>query len=59
MKKKLIKEYALYKGDELIAIGTKIQLANKLGVKLRTIEFYLTPTHKKRNKGNAKTLIEV
>lgn len=58
---KKLKEYALYKGDDLIAMGNKIQLAAKLGVKVRTIEFYTTPTYKRRAKGSfkRKALIEI
>ena len=47
-----MKIYALYKGEQLLATGTLIQIAYKMGVKLRTIQFYKTPTYKKRNKGN-------
>lgn len=43
--------YALYKGDEILTIGTKKELALYLGVKERTINFYSTPTYRKRNKG--------
>lgn len=43
--------YALYKGDEILTIGTKKELALYLGVKERTIHFYSTPTYRKRNKG--------
>lgn len=46
----MIKYYALYKGDNFILSGTKYQLANYLKVKLRTIDFYLTPTYNKRIK---------
>lgn len=54
-----MKIYALYKGEECLAIGTKIQIAYKTGVKLRTIVFYDTPTYKKRSKNskNRRTLI--
>ena len=48
MKKEKI--YALYKGDSFIAMGTKKELADYLGVTVRTISFYSTPTHKRRNK---------
>lgn len=43
-----IKEYALYKGDRFIDIGTKEYLANLLNVKKETIEFYASPTKLKR-----------
>ena len=46
------KEYALYKGEELLAIGTKKKLADKFKVKVETISFYTTPTKLKRNKSN-------
>ena len=49
---KKYKEYALYKGEELLAIGTKRELAEKFNVKESTITFYMTPTKLKRNKGN-------
>lgn len=45
-------QYALYKREECLAIGTLIQIAYKMGVKYRTIKFYLTPTYKKRIKGS-------
>lgn len=43
--------YALYKGDELVGIGTRDELAEMLGVKRRTIYYASTPTAFKRNKG--------
>ena len=42
--------YVLYYGDELLTVGTKKELAKYLGVTVRTISFYSTPTHKRRNK---------
>jgi len=44
------KEYALYKGDECLAIGTIEEIAEQVGVKYRTIHFYTTPTYKRRVK---------
>lgn len=43
-----VKEYALYKGDELIGTGTVKELAKKLGVKPSTISYYHTPTYVNR-----------
>lgn len=56
-----MKQYALYKGDTLLAIGTPLQIAYKMGVKLRTITFYKTPTYKRRrSKGkNYRELVEI
>lgn len=34
------KEYALYKGEKLLGIGTKKELAKMLGIKTSTINFY-------------------
>lgn len=55
------KEYALYKGEELLAIGTKKELADKFNVKEKTITYYMTPAHLKRNSkshiGNYKVVI--
>lgn len=58
MQKKV--EYALYKGEDIIAIGTKKEIAEQLGIKEDTVRFYGTPTWKKRNKGsNHKILIKL
>lgn len=56
-----MKQYALYKGDTLLAMGTILQIAYKMGVKYRTIQFYKTPTYlKRRSKGkNYRELIEI
>lgn len=45
-----MKEYALYKGDKFIDIGTKEYLAKLLNVRKETIEFYASPTKLKRAK---------
>ncbi|CUL63535.1 hypothetical protein [Listeria monocytogenes] len=41
-------EYALYKADELLIIGTVEELAEFKKVKRETILFYATPTYQKR-----------
>ena len=41
-------EYAIYKGDDFIDIGTPKELSEKLGIKESTIEYYGTNTHHKR-----------
>nr|DAW57755.1 MAG TPA: hypothetical protein [Caudoviricetes sp.] len=38
------KEYALYKGDNLLKIGT----AEELGIKRETVLFYKSPAYNKR-----------
>lgn len=47
-----MKEYALYKGEECLAIGTIKEIADKMKVKKRTIIFYRTPTYQKRVKAS-------
>ena len=52
--------YALYKGDTVLTIGTKEELAKYLNVKPRTIDFYGRPCYRKRNKkGNCYIVIRI
>ena len=59
MKKELYSEYALYKGDKLLGIGTIPELSKKLKLNPRTLRWYSSPASRKLNKGNAKTLIRI
>lgn len=43
-----VKEYAVYKGEDFIAVGTKLELAKELNVKPETIKFYTTPSYQRR-----------
>ncbi|WP_242488466.1 hypothetical protein [Bacillus sp. TH22] len=43
-----LKEYAIYKGESLICIGTVQECAQYLGVLPKTILFYKTPSYIKR-----------
>lgn len=45
-------QYALYKGDELLHIGTIKEIAEAENVKRDTIHHYQTPTYLKRRKNN-------
>lgn len=45
---KIKKEYALYKGDKFLDLGTAEELAKKFNVKKETIKFYCTNTYLKR-----------
>ena len=38
------------KGIDVLTVGTKQELAVYLNVSIRTIEFYSSPTYRKRNK---------
>lgn len=42
-------EYAVYKGDDLLCIGTAIECAQQLKVKPATIQWMATPAGKKRS----------
>lgn len=47
-----VKEYALYKGDELLAMGTKREIAEQLGVSANTVSYYGTPVYARRTNDN-------
>lgn len=51
--------YALYKGDDLIIIGTIDEIANLLNIKKESVRFYKTPTYKKRTTENARRLVSL
>ena len=42
------KQYALYKGESCLCIGTIVQIARIRGVKKQTIKYYRMPTYQKR-----------
>lgn len=56
-------EYALYKGDKLLSIGTVYQIANEMNIKLSTVLSYKSKSYKeglkKRNAKNARELIAI
>lgn len=53
-----MKEYALYKGDDIIAVGTVKEIAQEVDVKPSTLHFYKSPAYQKRGTGvNRKVLI--
>lgn len=56
-----LKVYALYKGEELLAIGTADELANQRGVKRRTIYKYTEKAyqHHPRKNGESKRIIAI
>lgn len=53
------KEFALYKGDELIAMGTKREIAEQLGVSASTIGYYGTPAYARRTSDNGRRLVKL
>ena len=44
----IAKEYAVYKGENLVCIGTAKECAEEMNVLPETIKFYTTPTYQKR-----------
>lgn len=57
-------EYALYKGEEILSIGTIEEIAKELGVRKETIYFYQSSAYKKRvnkrkNKKNFRILVPI
>lgn len=42
--------YALYKGEECLAIGTKREISEQLGIKIETLTFYTSKSYKDRIK---------
>lgn len=58
-----MKEYALYKGDEILQIGTIQEIAKEQNIKERTVKFYKTPIYEKRIQNRkskkARILIEI
>lgn len=54
-----VKEYALYKGEELLAMGTKREIAEQLGVSPSTVGYYGMPVYARRTSENGRRLIEL
>lgn len=56
-------EYALYKGEEILSMGTIPEIAKELGVKRDTVAYYKTQAYQNRLKrrnalnGNVRILI--
>lgn len=56
---KMAAEYAVYKGDQFIDLGTTDYLANKFGVPRKTIWYWTAPAYWKKNKGNSLVAIRI
>lgn len=54
-----VKEYALYKGEKLLAMGTKREIAEQLGVSPITVGYYGTPVYARRTSENGRRLVEL
>jgi len=44
------KIYALYKGETLLADGTIWEIAERTGVRVETVRYYMTPAYQRRAK---------
>lgn len=54
------KEYALYRGEDLVAMGTVSELSEELGVKPQTVLFYGTPSYLNRtNELKSRRLVRI
>lgn len=57
------KEYALYKGEKLLIIGTIDEIAKHQNIKRKTVLFYQSPAYLKRHEkfhiGNYKILVKL
>ncbi|MGP6139598.1 hypothetical protein [Jeotgalibaca sp. A127] len=52
-------EYAVYKGDKLLVIGTKEECAERLNVKTSTILFYTSDIYQRRGNGSKNRRIAI
>lgn len=43
-------DYALYRGDVFVTIGTIEEISEYLGVKIKTARFYASECYRRRNK---------
>lgn len=44
-----VKEYALYRGDEFVDVGTLREMSERLGKNPDTLRFYGSPAHMRRS----------
>ncbi|STD01535.1 hypothetical protein [Erysipelothrix rhusiopathiae] len=54
-----MKVYAVYKGEDILAIGTVEEIAKILRIKPESVLFYNSKTYKKRTSENARRLVEI
>lgn len=54
-------EYALYKGDNFLDIGTIKELSKRYNISVKTLRWYSTPCYKNKikNKNNIKSYVVV
>lgn len=55
---KKLKEYAVFKGEEMLAMGTYKEICERLNISYQTFRYYGTNTYKKRTREeNARRLV--
>lgn len=40
--------YAMYKGEECLSIGTIYQIAKEFNIHVKSVQYYLTPSYKRK-----------
>lgn len=48
--------YAMYKGDKLVATGTAREIAEQMGISVKTVYWYASPAARRRTKNG--TVVE-
>jgi hypothetical protein len=63
MKKRKSWVYAMYKGEEILAIGTREEICKKMNIKTQTFRYYRTNIYKERLKNrknkNSRIIIRI
>lgn len=54
-----LNEYAMYKGDELLSVGTISEIASELFLTEKTVRYYGTPRHIQNRHKTRKVLIKL
>jgi len=54
-----MKEYALFKGEQMVAIGTVEEIAQERGVKPKTIHFYMSRAYQRRAKSEVNNRLQL
>ena len=52
-------DYAVYRGDTFLFMGTSKECANYLGVTVNTVYFYTTPRYRKRFESDSNRIIVI
>ena len=52
-------EYALYRGDEFLDIGTIKELSKRYNISVKTLRWYSTPCYKNKIKNKNKSDIDI